>query len=526
MVGRFARMSFFLPFVMATLASPIARAGQEIDENLYAVLKSFGFEGKESFKLETRLGRPLIARRVELGRSLFFDKIMSLKNDNSCSGCHAPQFGFGDSQSIAIGIDNNDKVGPGRVGPRNQRRTPTSLNVGFYPRLMWNTRFNALSDDSFDGSKGFEFPRPETTVKFAAFDKVIDHLLVAQGHMPSTEFQEMAGFTGLEGKSFPVSRQNGATVTVTSAQVNALQRMSTMGFTKPLAKIMGVQGDPVPGADSSTFNNEPIRMAVIQRIQSSPGYLKAFQDAFPEVRDRTDISFALVGSAIAEFELSLNFADAPIDQFARGSSSAMSEEAKKGALLFFGKANCVTCHAVQGKGREMFSDFENHNIAVPAILSSTNNMPDGNFKGPGKNEDFGREDISESSADRYKFRTSPLRNVALQPAFFHDGAYTKLQDAIRHHLDVAKSVASYDRLKAGVAIDIDTDAPMADVLATMDPRMKTPSNLSDPEVDQLVAFVRDGLTDARATKDALCSEIPRFVLSMRPMQTFEGCPPN
>lgn len=38
----------------------------------------------------------------------------------------------------------------------------------------------------------------------------------------------------------------------------------------------------------------------------------------------------------------------------------------------------------------------------------------------------------------------PLRNVALQPAFFHNGAFTRLEDAIRHHLDVFDSARHYN----------------------------------------------------------------------------------
>jgi cytochrome c peroxidase len=30
-------------------------------------------------------------------------------------------------------------------------------------------------------------------------------------------------------------------------------------------------------------------------------------------------------------------------------------------------------------------------------------------------------------------RTSPLRNVAVQPTFMHNGAFTGLEDAMRHH---------------------------------------------------------------------------------------------
>ena len=55
----------------------------------------------------------------------------------------------------------------------------------------------------------------------------------------------------------------------------------------------------------------------------------------------------------------------------------------------------------------MFSDFQDHVIGVPQIAPQvTNNQ----FDGPGANEDFGLEQITGDPADRYKFRTSPLRN--------------------------------------------------------------------------------------------------------------------
>ena len=47
------------------------------------------------------------------------------------------------------------------------------------------------------------------------------------------------------------------------------------------------------------------------------------------------------------------------------------------------------------------------------------------FDGPGQNEDFGMEQVTSNPTNRYKFRTSPIRNVALQTAFFHNGAFTR-----------------------------------------------------------------------------------------------------
>ena len=75
----------------------------------------------------------------------------------------------------------------------------------------------------------------------------------------------------------------------------------------------------------------------------------------------------MLGQAIAEFEFSLIFADAPLDRFARGNRNAMTASQKRGALLFFGSAGCVSCHAVAGTSNEMFSDFKDHVAGMPQI---------------------------------------------------------------------------------------------------------------------------------------------------------------
>src|SRR5262245_50161153 len=144
---------------------------------------------------------------------------------------------------------------------------------------------------------------------------------------------------------------------------------------------------------------------------------------------------------------------------------------KKGALLFFGKARCVPCHAVRGKSNEMFSDFQMHVIGVRQIAPEFG-VGKGNviFDGLGLDEDFGLEQISGNPADRYKFRTSPLRNVALQAAFFHNGSYTRLEDAISHHLNVFESARNYKAVVAGVDRDLTLRlGPIEPVLARVDP---------------------------------------------------------
>jgi len=175
-----------------------------LDARLRRVLRAQGFTGGIESTLERRLGRPIDGKLANLGQLLFFDVAGGLHDDNTCAGCHAPAAGFGDTQSIAIGIQSNRMVGPSRAGPRNQRRTPSVVNTAFYPALMWNDRFAAPSGDPFDNSKGYAFPRPEGTTKFLPRDPIVTHLLIAQAHIPPTELVEVAGFTGTFGTLEPL----------------------------------------------------------------------------------------------------------------------------------------------------------------------------------------------------------------------------------------------------------------------------------------------------------------------------------
>ena len=146
------------------------------------------------------------------------------------------------------------------------------------------------------------------------------------------------------------------------------------------------------------------------------------------------------------------------------------------------------------------------------------------FDGPGQDEDFGLEQITGNPADRYKFRSSPLRNAALQAAFFHNGAMTRIEDAIRHHLDVFASARSYDPKKAGVDKDLRYRlGPIEPVLARLDPLLQRPIPLTGGEFEALVAFVRDALLDERAKKQNLCPLIPDSVPSGYSTMIFEEC---
>lgn len=414
---------------------------------------------------------------------------------------------------MAIGIQNNNLVGPDRAGPRNQRRTPPMVNAALYPALMWNGRFNSRSGDPFDNSQGFGFPLPEGDTRFSFANDVTHHetqLLQAQGQMPPTEVTEAAGFTGTCPNGVPDP---------------------TLG--PAFCQFDDGKGLTVPLPNTSGSRNDPIRHKVLRILNANLAYRQLFGEVFPEVQAGAPIDFYMFGKAIAEFEFTQVYADAPVDKFARGDRGAMTTSQKRGALLFFGKAGCVQCHAVSGRSVvgesfEMFSDFPERVIGVPQIAPSFGvGLGDVIFDGPGRNQDFGLEQVTVNPADRYKFRTAPLRNLAVSAGFFHNGAYTRLEDAIRHHLNVYESARSYDPVKAGLPPDLTHHVgPIEPVLKRLDPLLKNSILLNDDEFNDLVSFVRDGLLDERAKPENLCKLVPARVPSGLPVLEFEACQLN
>ena len=506
----------------------------DLDRDLANVLSAALFTGdiERTFRrrLRANLGRPINPKLVDLGRLLWFDKLHSLGQDNTCGGCHSPTNGFGDSQPMAIGVQNNNLVGPDRKGPRNQRRSPLVVNTALYPAMMWNGRFVSMSGDPFDNHDGFSFPFPEDSSATAlAPDRFsftedqkhgITHLLQAQAHMPPTELIEVGAFKG----TCP-------SLGLEFCQFDFDLHPELLGLVPPIT---------VPGPDRATGSrNEPIRQAALNILNKTPAYRRLFADAFPgqvgpKVGKGKDIDFYMFGKAIAEFEFTLVFADAPVDRFARGDREAMTTAEKRGALLFFDKkkANCVQCHAVDGQSNEMFSDFQERVIGVPQIAPSfgvgTGNVM---FVGPGKNEDFGRQERTGDSGDLYKFRTAPLRNLAVSPGFFHNGAFTTLEGAIRFHLNVIDGALNYDPVAAGVPSDLipfplGGGLPVGPPVPTnqLDLLIQSSIKLEDNEFNDLVSFVRDGLLDKRVTARNLCKLVPASVPSGLPVMVFQGCP--
>jgi cytochrome c peroxidase len=240
-----------------------------------------------------------------------------------------------------------------------------------------------------------------------------------------------------------------------------------------------------------------------KRVEDIPAYRAGFDAVIgPEPIAFTDISDAL--AAFLDFEW--RGVASPFDLYLRNGTD-MEPAAMRGMDLFYGKADCASCHS----GRFQ-TDHQFHAIAMPQI-------------GPGKAarfeshaRDTGRMRVTGKASDAYAFRTPPLRNVAQTAPYGHTGAYAQLEGVIRHHLDPVTSLRTYDLSMAGLP---DTDGTDLQITINTDEieniaaaNVLAPQSLSDAEINDLIAFL-NALTDPQSIRGAL--GIPETVPSGLPV---------
>ena len=351
----------------------------------------------DTTKIENNRNLPL----QKLGMELFFSKSLSGNFDVACVSCHHPLLAGGDSLSLPVGESPYipELLGLGRWhdwraskddkadgAPNVARHSPTTFNSALYKDALFHDgRVFVLSKDN----NKIQHRSPDS--RFTQADaNAGKNLLATQTRFPVTSNEEMRGFTFAHGQ-----------------------------------------------------NNTQLRQALVERIKGNTDELAAknqwlslFQLAFNQPSGSKDvlITFENIQNALASYQSSQLFIDNPWYQYIEGDLSAISEQQKRGALLFFntskkGGANCSSCHQPPA-----FTDEKYHNIAMPQF-------------GRGKranHEDFGRRGVSQVEQDRYAFRTPSLLNVANTAPYGHTGAYLSLKGVIEHHLNPEQAINNYD----------------------------------------------------------------------------------
>lgn len=99
-------------------------------------------------EITLRADNQLTDEKVELGRMLFFDPVLSADNTSSCATCHHPDLGFSDNRSLSMGFGGKG-IGPARRGGVTlSRNTPTVWNAAFNVRQFWDGRAADLEEQA------------------------------------------------------------------------------------------------------------------------------------------------------------------------------------------------------------------------------------------------------------------------------------------------------------------------------------------------------------------------------------------
>jgi len=211
---------------------------------------------------------------------------------------------------------------------------------------------------------------------------------------------------------------------------------------------------------------------VAERLRQSPAYDQRFREVFG-----TEPRFGGILDAVASYVATLRSGPTPLDAYRAGETGALDPRQRRGLTLFEGRAGCAECHAGSELRDDRFHDIgldgtgEALGDPLRAVTFRRFFRSFGTPDYRNLREDPGLFAITKESADRRRFQTPGLRNVARTAPYMHDGSLATLEDVVAHY-------------------DAGGRRPTAAGLAAL--------GLSDGEKKDLVAFLRG----------ALASEVP------------------
>lgn len=231
------------------------------------------------------------------------------------------------------------------------------------------------------------------------------------------------------------------------------------------------------GAESQAIKGlEVHRMSASMDMMTEFGYIDMLREAFPGVEDDTLVSRTYMGLAIAAYVRTITSSDAPFQKWLRGNSAALTDQEKRGAILFFGTANCVACHTGPGLNKMDFAAVGMADLDGTDIINADP-----------VNTSLGRGGFTGRTEDNYKFKIPQLYNLKDAPFLGHGSSIYSLEDIVKYFNEAI---------------------PQNDIPSEFIDPLFRPLGLDQSEVENLTAFLKQGLYDPNLTR-----YIPDEVLS-------------
>ncbi len=209
------------------------------------------------------------------------------------------------------------------------------------------------------------------------------------------------------------------------------------------------------------------RLKIDRDLLDELGYTSLFNAAFADFPEANRFSPETAGLAIAAYERTLLSNRAPFQQFLTGKSTVMGAAEKRGAILFFGEANCVSCH-----NGPALSSMSFHALGMADI----DECPEEVFKAPATDPtNLGRGGFTQRDEDKYAFKTPSLYNMRESPFYGHGASFRSLRDVVAYK---NKGAAQNSRVPERYLSE-----------------QFVPLGLSDSDIDDITAFLMLSLHD-------------------------------
>lgn len=208
------------------------------------------------------------------------------------------------------------------------------------------------------------------------------------------------------------------------------------------------------------------RLSFVQsEMAQNPRYRALFHLAFRDKPSNERISDVNAGLAMAAYERTIFANKAPWQRWLRGQRNALTDGQLRGALVFFGKGNCASCHTGPALNSMTFHALGMKDLAGDGVFGQARTNP----------ERLGRGGFTGVAADMFKFKTPQLYNLKDSPFYGHGASKRSVREVIEYK-------------NAGVAEN--TQVPSSQLAAEFQPLGLTSSEITD-----LTDFVENALYD-------------------------------
>lgn len=221
------------------------------------------------------------------------------------------------------------------------------------------------------------------------------------------------------------------------------------------------------------------RMSTDEYLLDTLNYRPLFNRAFPDLQGEAKYGRVAMSFALSAYIRTILPSDAPWQQWLKGDKNAMTDQQKRGAQLFFGKAGCYRCHNGPALNGNSF-----HSVGVLDLCD----VPGVRATGIDDTRNLGRGDFTRRDEDLYKFKVPQVYNTKDMPFYFHGSSKTSLREVVEYFNEGA---VENDRI------------PVANISEFFHPLGLTAS-----EVDDLTEFLAEGLYDPNLSR-----YVPEAVLS-------------